>query len=106
MRLAPWKKESPDVRAGDPPPQMGGRPRCRFGPEPRGDPRYPGDRACLGEPVDRREDPELSRCLLPDHPGLPAVAPAAARSLARGRESLLPGQHPGGEAARRDVARD
>src|SRR2546426_4588780 len=63
---------------------MGGRPGCRFGPEPGGDPRHGGDRARLREPVAGREDSELSRRVLPHHPGLPAVAPAVTRSLARG----------------------
>src|SRR5213593_466127 len=78
---APWKEIS-DVCAGDPPPHMGGRLGRRLGPEPRGDPRHTGDRARFGEPVARRKDPELSGRLLPDHPGLPPVAPAPAGPFA------------------------
>src|ERR1700751_1123710 len=36
----------------------------------------------------------------------PPVAGALARPVAGGRKAVLPGQHPGGEAARRDVASD
>src|SRR5438876_11392552 len=75
-----------DVCAGDPPPKLGGRPGCHARPEPRGDPRHEGDRTRLREPAARRPDSELSRGVLPDHPGLPAVAPAAARPLARRSE--------------------
>src|SRR6266481_4494259 len=72
----------PDVRTGDPPPKMGGRPGCRFGSGPRGHPRHSRDRGCLGEPAGRRPNPELPRGLLSDHPRLPAVAAAAAGPLA------------------------
>src|SRR2546430_105232 len=83
---------------------MGGRPGCRFGSEPRSNPRHVGDRGRLGDPAGRRPNSGLPRDLLPDHPRLPAVAAGAAGPVAGGREGLLPRQHPGGKAPRRHVA--
>src|SRR5205823_14694351 len=73
-----------DVRAGDAPPPLGGRLGCYAGSPSRGYPGYARDRARVGERADRRQDPELPRGLLPDHPRLSPVAAGAAGPLARG----------------------
>src|SRR5256886_16627451 len=78
LTLIPLKPARPegafDVRAGDAPPPLGGRPGCYAGSPSRGYPGYARDRARVGERADRRQDPELPRGLLPDHPRLSPVA--------------------------------
>src|SRR5881227_1176717 len=75
VSLKPARPEGAfDVRAGDAPPPLGGRPGCYAGSPSRGYPGYARDRARVGERADRRQDPELPRGLLPDHPRLSPVA--------------------------------
>src|SRR5467141_806049 len=99
------RERSCNGSASDPAPVLGRGFRYIPGTEPSGDPRYARYHRRVRESTGGRANPELPGRILSHHSRLSAVAADAAGSLARDGAGVLHRQHPGGAAARRDVAR-